>query len=844
MSVPMRVLLLALALAWAGAPPAAAQDGEQPVLLEVGGLAGARLRGKARRFLEVHTVLENRGASDVRGVLRVYRARGPASRTPAQDLFYERRVALPAGARRAEPILYYCQEDEPRRALCVAFQPDEGPTVTVQPDLDFEPDRLAVLVLTSRDPEPAARLVRAALVPGPRRAWRADPLVAQLPALPRHLAGYESVDAVVLTDLDPDALAPDQVAALLGWVAAGGDLIVADTPRSELPGPVRAALPVTRAAGTRAEELPLVELRALGLGLGWPGEERVLVQRTTPAAGAEVLAGAGEVPLVVRGRHGAGQVTYLAFPLDAAPLAGWRALPAFAGGLLRLPREELHPPSVALEAPPLEEVLLNLSESITRLQPPSGLLVAPLLLGYVLLVGPGTYLLLAPRRRLGLAIPAGAACALAFSTLFFGIGRVYKGDEDLAARAALIELPVAPGGARVETMTGHFSTRQGQVGGVAPAGAAVGVLAEVLTSREGVVHQDEAAVRLERLTCATWALRRYRTLAGADLGHVEADLALDGPRVVGELRNRTTLRLETPLLLTEAGCIDLGAALEPGQAIELGAAPSGWDREQLDLSRLGLPGALVRRDAANGFPALYTGSVGVAVGDPFSGSATDRVLAALRWRLARVSAGPGAARALLVARAAHDPGGVAIDGVGPPASARALALVELTLPQRRPGFGVGLEPRVLASGPNASNSWVPVAGGTGSPALLDAKFAPEAWVDLAVTVPGAGAAAVERLSVRWRCVPDLVQVPATLRAFHFGARQWVDLVDLREGERDPETGMRRMTLQRPRRQQGASRADLAPDDLIDPSSGALLLRLRTELAELRLARLVVDAQVR
>src|SRR5690606_19446037 len=125
-----------------------------------------------------------------------------------------------------------------------------------------------------------------------RREW-VKPQVERgdLTALPDHMAGYESCEAVVVSDLDPDDLSAAAAAPLLDWVAAGGQLIVAWAGRPEQleRSPLARVLPVARRPGMPPSQRPLLPLR--GLAAGPPiRDEKVLVDQVDPLPGSDVLA--------------------------------------------------------------------------------------------------------------------------------------------------------------------------------------------------------------------------------------------------------------------------------------------------------------------------------------------------------------------------------------------------------------------------------------------------------------------------------------------------------------------------------------------------------------------------
>lgn len=830
------LLLLSLCCA------AAAQDGpaRSSVSLTVRGIAGPVLKARPRRFLAVSVIVENGGAADASGRLRVYRTRGRGSPTPDQVLFYERQVELPAGSRRQETVYYHCQEQEPEHQLAVVYQPDDDsitPPAPTYPQVlvDAHEVRLRILALTSRSGDDAAGILRHAMVPGLREWLKPQVERADLSALPDHMAGYESCEAIVVSDLDPDALPAAAAGPLLDWVGAGGQLIVAWAGRPEQleRSPLARVLPVARRPGMPPSQRPLLPLR--GLAAGPPiRDERVLVDQVDALPGSEVLAADAQGPLVVRGRHGAGFVTYVAFALDAAPLRRWEGTPALGGALLHFPGEDLLPANQVTEGPPLEEVLWSLSEAIETLNPPSALIVAPLLILYVLLVAPVNYKVLALKRRTVWAQVVAAAIALVFGLLFYGLGRVYKGSESLVTQVARIELAAAPGKSRVETMTGFFSTEQGLADGYGPEQAVVGPIAEQSTSREGrVLHDADKGARLEALTLDTWALRRFRSLRASELGHVEVQVRLNESRLIGTIENKSRLRLMTPMLLTHLGVITF-EDLDPGQKREFGPSVprtvADMDPRQLPLLR-GL-----MQDGQGKYSPRFGHAGGLGFGDPYQGSNERRLLGILTTRLGRCLRTRDRLPALLVARTGEDPKGVALEGNARSVVQRGIALVEA-------GVDVG-EGRVRLDGlppcvTLASRDWRPVAGATGAPPQLGGIPTAAGTVEWTWQLPSSSEVPLQVDTLRvWWVTDPTVRFPKLcyLEGYSWVARDWIPLEN--PGGLD---------LSAVKELNGKSYWD-APgprlNDLVDLPSGALRLRLLNIGSDLSIEHLSVDIQGR
>ncbi len=105
------------------------------------------------------------------------------------------------------------------------------------------PGRLALPYVA--DASETVRAVRTGLVP--------------IETMPSFAAGYDALDWVVWPSADPTRLRPDQLRALLDWVADGGHLLVTitDTWRSVADSPLGEALPVTLQGVAETELAPL-----------------------------------------------------------------------------------------------------------------------------------------------------------------------------------------------------------------------------------------------------------------------------------------------------------------------------------------------------------------------------------------------------------------------------------------------------------------------------------------------------------------------------------------------------------------------------------------------------------
>jgi hypothetical protein len=738
--------------------------GQEPkgsgVALALRGVTPGEVLGKPRRFAPVTVVVSNDGPREVEGLLRVYRridtAQGPSA-VPEQGLFYERPLKLPRGARRTETVFYYCQDHEPDR-LCVAFEAPGSDAVVLYPKLELT-DNLFVLSLTSSDADEATKLGGGTFA-GPKRPYKVVVKRGDVAALPTRAEGFAPFDLLVLSDLDPRSLSPAQVQALRGWVLGGGDLLVAFSGKAAegLGGFDDSLLPVTALPGPATEERDVRPLQALAPTVTEVIEKaNMVVKRVRANPGTRVLLGSTDAPLVVRGRAGAGRVTYAAFPLAA--IANWPGARSVLELALRPPVEEIEVSRIPA-APPLEEALLNLTEALRTLEPPSALLIGPLLSLYVALVAPLNFVVLSRLGRRSFAYVTAAVIALVFGALFYVVGWIYKGSHALVARAAIVDLASSPDlPSRVDSLTGFFSTDRGVVDGKGPSGAVLAPIAERSSGRAGrVLELDDKGFELRAVELDTWALRRFRSIRLAKRGAVVASLHWEGSHITGSLKNATDppLLIEAPTLFVGSRCVEL-EDLAPGATLPVDAVPT-------DRPTLRIADRLLNQLSRDAYGARFDDSTtGV---DPFDHDPRRRIRAMLERRAASLSPSPDAVPALLAGVISAD-----VDGVNLEASAQLDVARALTLSETEVLVGAtselslnGLLPRVLGG-----NGFEPVPGAEGAPPKLSVGANAEGFCVFEWRLPAQAERPLnpKSLDIRW----TLSEIPDP-DAFGFDLYDW------------------------------------------------------------------------
>jgi hypothetical protein len=366
----------------------------------------------------------------------------------SEDGSVRRLVELPAGSRKEVTI--YLRPAAFARTVEVRFESVEGSRLAVASAEVRVLERTAMHVAIVGD---GGGNLRPQLVA--RGASQPEPIPlapADLPERPEPLLGIETIvwadDSASLTEL--------QRRTLERWIGAGGQLMV-------LGGPDWQA----RTAGF-GDLLPVESLRAVDDASLEPLAEWVGTEAPTDASsltaatgalrdGAVELIGGTDGVLFASATRGAGRVIYLGVDLATAPFRAWPGGVAFWG---RIVPDDVLARQFGFPGIPEEEIGGLMTQALAQLPslevPPAELLLL-VLAGYILLIGPASYLILRRFDRRELAWVTAPVLVLTFSAGSYGIGASMKGSEIIVNEITLVRTIPDGSAASVSTFAGVFS---------------------------------------------------------------------------------------------------------------------------------------------------------------------------------------------------------------------------------------------------------------------------------------------------------------------------------------------------------------------------------------------------
>ena len=433
---PARLAAAAL-LAMLLLPVAAAPSGAAgPVAMEARALVGGRF--EANGWAAIAVTLSNDGPP-ITGYLAA----------DGEDGTVRRFVELPAAARKQ--VTLYLRPAPFVRTVQLRFESPEGaPLATGSADfrvLERTSGHVAIVGDGGGNLRPQL-IARGAGFPEPVPLAPGD-----LPERPEPLRGIETI----VWAADSGALTEAQRRSLERWIAAGGQLVVLGGPDWQ--------------ARTAAFEalLPVVDLASLdgsdaAAFATWAGAAAPAGSETLTAAVGTLRPGAISLisddaggTLFAAIARGAGRVSFLGIDLATAPFRSWAGAPLLWS---RLVPDDRIAQQWGGSGPIDEEVANVMSQALSRLPvlevPPAELLLA-VIAGYILLIGPLSYLVLRRVDRRELAWVVAPVLVIVFSAVSYGIGASMKGSQIIVNQIAVVRSSTDGTAASVSTYAGVYS---------------------------------------------------------------------------------------------------------------------------------------------------------------------------------------------------------------------------------------------------------------------------------------------------------------------------------------------------------------------------------------------------
>jgi hypothetical protein len=393
----------------------------------------------------------------------------------------------------------------------------------------------------------------------------------QLQKLPDFGLALESLDAILISDVDSGELSKSQVQALTAWVTGGGRLMLFGGPDWEK----------TTAAFSSSELMP-ISPTGTELVNDWNSFSSIASTQSEISGqavavtgnlmtGAQVLASTEDgMPLIVQRNLGAGEVIFFTVDPTLAPLNGWPGMEGIYRYLFNR----------SISAPPWQHGIndwysaANAAQTLPNLSFPPALLVCGFLVMYVLILGPINYLVVRKLKRRELGWITTPVLIIIFSLVVLVSGGLSRSRQPILNRLSIVQVwPGAPL-ARLDGIIGTYSPFRSTY----QLDFEANVLAHNLPAnqppinRGAVIYQNATGGFIPGLRVEVGSIQPVTMEGLIPAPKFEGSLKISiddtGAAMIGNVKNNSDLSLENAVLVTSGGVVDLGT-FSPGETREV-----------------------------------------------------------------------------------------------------------------------------------------------------------------------------------------------------------------------------------------------------------------------------------
>ncbi len=384
--------------------------------------------------------------------------------------------------------------------------------------------------------------------------------------LPTRVEAWGAVDRLIWQDTDSTALDADQLAALRGWVAGGGRMIIA----GGTAGPASLSAFPDDILPYRPSTTTDVAASSLESLLGRvPDGATDLPALSGELTAGRALASVGDRAVAAERAYGAGSVTIIGFD----PTAEWLAGTSQAEGLWRrlIPSRT---PGAALGGDD-SQIVQAASQLPTLALPPIEGLIA-LLGGYILLIGPINYLILRHFDKREWAWVTMPALIVAFAVGAYGFGSLLRGSDVIINEVAIVR--GAPGATEgiAQAYYGIFSPTRRTYQIRVPGGALLstpvsGDFGGAQAGGTGLDVLQGDPSRIRDLGVGFGSLRTIKAESAVDVPLIRTDLRLEDGRLKGTITNASEETVLEPAIVL-GGSVARLDDLAPGASVPVDTA--------------------------------------------------------------------------------------------------------------------------------------------------------------------------------------------------------------------------------------------------------------------------------
>jgi hypothetical protein len=485
---------------------------------------------------------------------------------------YETRLDLPRGANKS--VVLYTRPEATFRSTAVTRVLVDGAEIAKVE---------TPLVPTSRTAQVVGLLTAQPLtLPLPRAGMlRLEAITVQPTDLPERSEGLSSFDLLLIDGAPLSNLRPQQAQALADWVRDGGQLIVGRDRIEAVLAQLPAVLQIATVDGVASDG-------SISLLSELDADQTISATKLVAAAGAYPIATIGAEVVGVQQELGRGRVTVLGFSLSEAQLATLPPDAQFWQTVVRQPDPSMLSmnPDPRMHNIQTEQLSFALMQLPVLAMPPLTILGSLLAL-YLLVVGPGLYLVLRRLDRQAWGWGAIPLATLIFAVGTYGYGLHLRGNDIILNQISIVE-PLS-GRMLVRSVGGVFSPRTQTYTISSPHDVLFRPLQNDFTapnpggntSRSSRYLQAPSGVR--DLHVAQWSMSMFAAEGMLDGSPLEAEIVLANNTLSGIVRNSGPDPLRGVALVHNMRVAKVGD-LQPGETRPIELKLDAQSRNDWDMS--------------------------------------------------------------------------------------------------------------------------------------------------------------------------------------------------------------------------------------------------------------------
>ena len=397
--------------------------------------------------------------------------------------------------------------------------------------------------------------------------------------LPTRIEAWSAMDRLVWQDVDASTLSAEQLAAMRGWLALGGRLVI-----------VGGTGGIGALGGFPDDILPYRPTSTLDVA---PGSLSSLLGTLpkdagdVPAMAGELIRGhalatSGDRTIAAETTYGVGSVTILGID----PTVGWIG----NSNAIRSLWPNLIPPrsSGTVGVSDDTQIVQAVGNLPSLALPPTGGLLL-LLVGYIALIGPLNYLVLRRLDRREWAWVTMPILIVGFALGAYAFGSALRGSSIIVNEVGIVRgAPDATEGS-AQVYLGVFSPARGTYQVAVPGGALLSspisgdVIGGTAASLDVLQGDPPGASRVRDLAVGFGSLRTIRAESAAPVPKIHAELDLVDGKLTGFIRNDSAITLEQPAVILGTNVLVL-KDLAPGaqQSVKLAIVTTSFGQSLSD----------------------------------------------------------------------------------------------------------------------------------------------------------------------------------------------------------------------------------------------------------------------